>query len=228
MSGALDELLGARRSVRAFLKEPVHLDDLKAMCVAARTAPSGANLQPGRLHILSNEPLENLIEHLQQAVAQKRSFDNEYSYFPEPMPSELKARQRAAGYALYQALNISKRDIEGRRQQFARNYRFFDAPVGVIVTIDRAMGKGCFMDLGMFLMSFLLKVEDMGYSATGIGAMANYASVIEENLGLADDEMVVCGIAIGKADEAHPVNQFRTERASLEEFTSFYGFGPKA
>lgn len=224
MPGSLDDLFASRHSVRAFLDEAVSLDDLKAMCMAARSAPSGANLQPGRLHILSADPLFRLIDQLQQAIVQKRPFDNEYSYFPEPMSRELKARQRAAGYALYQALNISRRDIEGRRQQFARNYSFFGAPVGIIVTIDKAMGKGCFMDLGMFLMSFLLKVEDLGYSATGIGAMANYASVIHENLDLHEDEMVVCGLAVGKADEAHPVNQFRTERASLEEFASFYGF----
>ncbi|MCV6548308.1 MAG: nitroreductase [Cohaesibacter sp.] len=224
MSEVLDDLLFSRRSVRAFLDEPVALDDLKAMCVAARSAPSGANLQPGRLHILTADPLANLVVDLQQAIADNRPFDHGYSYFPKPMPPYLKERQRAAGYALYEALSISRRDLEGRRAQFAHNYRFFGAPVGVIVTIERSMGKGCFMDLGMFLMSFLLKVEDMGYSATGIGAMANYASVIEQNLGLGDDELVVCGLAIGKADQAHPVNQFRTQRAGLEEFAQFYGF----
>ncbi|MCV6576865.1 MAG: nitroreductase [Cohaesibacter sp.] len=224
MSGSLDDVLFSRRSVRAFLDEPVDLDDVKAMCVAARSAPSGANLQPGQLHILTANPLAKLIEGLQQAVAQQRPFDHDYSYFPDPMPAYLKERQRAAGYALYEALSISRRDLDGRRAQFARNYSFFGAPVGIIVTIERTMGKGCFMDLGMFLMTFLLKVEAMGYSATGIGAMANYASVIHEHLGLDEEEMVVCGLAVGKADHDHPVNQFRTQRADLEDFAQFYGF----
>ena len=197
---------------------------LEIMCQAARRAPSGANLQPGRFHVLTGGALSALISALHDAQANGTPHAAEYSYFPTPMPTELKARQRAAGYALYEAMGIGRRDIDGRRAQFARNYAFFGAPVGIVVTINRNMGKGCFMDLGMSLMAFLLSAEDQGYGATGIGALANYGPVVHARLGLPADEMVVCGIAVGMRDDDAPENHFKTDRADLPEFTNFRGF----
>ena len=98
------------------------------------------------------------------------------------------------------------------------------APVGVVVTIDRRMGAGCFMDLGMALMAFQLAAADMGYATTGIGALANYGPVAHAHLELPADEMVVCGLALGLADQDHPANAFRTAREGVESFTSFRGF----
>lgn len=224
MQRSFQNLLSQRHSVRAFTKDPVAKSDLEKICQAARKAPSGANLQPGMFHVLTGDALVGLVSALHDAMERNEPPVSEYSYFPTPMPADLKARQRAAGYALYQALGIAKRDVAGRRAQFARNYAFFDAPVGVIATIDRRMGKGCFMDLGMSLMTFLLAAEDLGYGATGIGALANYGNIVHDHLNLPEDELVVCGIAVGKKDEAAPVNQFRTERDALDVFTSFRGF----
>lgn len=210
--------------MRAFTDKPVPRADLEQICRAARMAPSGANLQPGHFHVLTGAPLAALSARLRAALAEGVPISKEYSYFPNPMPAHLKARQRGAGYALYQALGIERRDLEGRKAQFDRNYDFFGAPAGVVVTIDRDMGAGCFMDLGMALMAFFLSAQDMGWSTTGIGALANYAGLVHDELGLPNDQMVVCGIAIGQADADAPVNQFRTERAGLDEFTSFRGF----
>ncbi len=219
-----DAILARRRSVRAFTQDPVDRPTLERLCQAARRAPSGANLQPGKFHVLTGAPLATLSSRLVAANARGTPADLEYSYFPEKMAPALKDRQRKAGFALYESLGIARRDVAGRRAQFAKNYRFFDAPVGVIVTIDRDMGKGCFMDLGMAIMTFLLAAENVGLGATGIGAIANYGSIVHDHLGLPDDELVVCGIAIGMADENAPVNQFRTERLPLDAFTTFAGF----
>lgn len=221
---SVDGLLTSRRSVRAYLDRPVALAEVQDICRLARTAPSGANLQPGHYHVLTGAPLRDLITSLDQALDRGDPPASEYSYFPEPMPAHLKARQRAAGYALYQALGIGRRDLDGRRQQFRRNYAFFGAPVGVIVTIDRRMGAGCFMDLGMSLMAFLIAAEARGLGASGIGAMANYGPQIHQALALPGDEMVVCGLALGYPDPDAPENHFRTERAELPDFTSFHGF----
>jgi nitroreductase len=190
---------------------------------AARCAPSGANLQPGRFHVLTGAPLKNVSQAL-TAAACDQAVTSDYSYFPNPMPTDLKAKQRAAGFALYHALGIDRRDIAARRAQFDRNYRFFDAPVGIIVTIHKDMGKGCFMDLGMSLMALFLAAEDLGYGTTGIGAIANFSSVAHSALDLPQDELIVCGIALGHADTSAPVNQFRTERDALDDFATFRGF----
>ncbi|SIO05103.1 nitroreductase [Vannielia litorea] len=220
----VSEALAQRRSVRGFLPDPVARSTVEAILTDARRAPSGANLQPGRFIALTGTPLAALSGALAEAIAEGRPQVAEYSYFPKHMPPELKARQRAAGYALYEALGIERRDLDGRRRQFDRNYRFFDAPVGVIVTIDRGMGKGCFMDLGMAIMALLASAEARGLATCGLGAIAHHGDVVHEALGLPEGELVVCGIALGRADPAHPANAVRTAREPLEVFTELRGF----
>jgi len=216
--------LSERRSVRGYLDTPVDRTTVEHILRAARHAPSGANLQPGGFHVLTGAPFETLKTTLADARAAGRPEVSEYSYFPNPMPADLKARQRAAGFALYEALGVTRRDIAGRKAQFEQNYRFFDAPVGIVVTIHRDMGKGCFMDLGMALMALFLAVEDAGLAASGIGALANHGDLVHDTLGLSGDEMVVCGIALGHADPDAPVNSVRTTRAGLDEYATFAGF----
>ncbi len=216
--------LASRRSVRGYLDTPVPRSSIEQILRAARHAPSGANLQPGGFHVLTGAPFETLKTTLAEARTNGRPEVSEYSYFPNPMPATLKARQRAAGFALYEALGVNRRDVAGRKAQFEQNYRFFNAPVGIVVTIHRGMGKGCFMDLGMALMALFLAVEDAGLAASGIGALANHGDLVHDTLGLPDDEMVVCGIALGHADPDAPVNTVRTTRAALDEFATFSGF----
>ena len=217
-------LMRRRRSIRAYRDLPVARALIEDICRLARMAPSGANLQPGRFHVLTGAPLRGLIADLDAAIAGGAPTVEEYSYFPDPMPPALKARRQAAGYALYRALEIDRRDVAGRRRQFRRNYAFFGAPVGVVVTIDRGMGKGCFMDLGMSLMALLLAAEDRGLGATGIGALANYGPEVHRILDLPAEEMVVCGIALGWPDSEAPENSVRTDREDLPAFASFRGF----
>ncbi len=224
MQRSFQDLLSQRHSVRAFTKDPVAKSDLEKICQAARKAPSGANLQPGKFHVLTGPALEGLICALHDAMERNEPPVSEYSYFPIPMPADLKARQRAAGYALYQALGIAKRDVAGRREQFARNYAFFDAPRGRDRHHRPAHGQRLLHGSGMSLMTFLLAAEDQGLGATGIGALANYGNIVHSHLNLPEDELVVCGIAVGKKDETAPVNLFRTERDALDVFTSFHGF----
>lgn len=221
-----EDLLFSRKSVRSFLPDAVPLADIERMLRAARAAPSGANLQPGRFHVLAGTPLGDVKRALADAIAAKRPEVSEYSYFPKPMPPDLKAKQRAAGFALYQSLGIERRDIEGRKAQFAANYAFFDAPVGIVITIHKDMGSGCYMDLGMAMMGLIMTAEAMGYATCGIGALANHADVVHAHLGLGEEELVVCGMALGRANPDAPVNQFRTERDPLDVFATFKGFNP--
>lgn len=221
---AFARLLEQRRSIRAFTDQPVPGSVVRAMLREARMAPSGANLQPGRFVALTGRPLTMLVRALLRAAAEERPEVSEYSYFPDPMPRHLKRRQVAAGAALYDALGIEKRDTGARVDQFARNFRFFGAPVGIVVTAERSMGKGCFMDLGMAIQTLLLAATARGLSACGIGALATRADVVQEHLGLPPDELVVCGIALGKAAEDHPANRFRTTRLKLDEFAEMWGF----
>ncbi|KAF0675923.1 nitroreductase [Profundibacterium mesophilum] len=213
-----------RRSVRAFLPTPVPRATVAGLLEEARRAPSGGNLQPGRFHALAGAALADLSAALRRAIADGRPQVSQYSYFPEPMPPELKARQRAAGYALYAALGIARRDLAGRRAQFDRNYDFFGAPVGIVVSIDRRHGKGGFMDLGMAIHALLDAAHRAGLHSCGIGALAHYGDLVASEIGLGAEEIVVCGIALGHGDMAHPVNGVRTERAPLDDYAVLRGF----
>ena len=223
-SNEFEKLMEQRRSIRAFLPDAIEQETIKAILACARNAPSGANLQPGKFHVLTGKALSELKSSLADALAQNRKPVTEYSYFPKELSKELKARQYAAGFALYKALGIGRRDTQARREQFARNYQFFDAPVGIVVSIDRDMGKGCFMDLGMALMSLFISAQSRGYGTSGIGALSNHADVVHQHLGLPEKELVVCGVALGLPDLDSPVNDTVTDREPLDSFTAFYGF----
>lgn len=216
--------LNARRSTRRFLDKAVPRERLERILALARRAPSGANLQPGFVYALTGTPLDTLSQRLCTAFEQKDARSEEYDYFPTTMPDHLKQRQRDVGYALYNSLGIQRRDIAGRKTQHRRNFQFFDAPVGLIITIERDMGKGCYMDLGMFLQSLFLAAQEDGLATCGIGAMASYHHIIRDELSLPEGEVVVCGMALGYGDDSAPENRFPTPRIGLADYARFQGF----
>ena len=220
----LAEALDGRHSVRAYLDRAVTRAEVAAILRAARRAPSGANLQPGGFHALTGGPLADLTAALARAEAEDGPETPEFRWFPDPMPPELKDRQRRAGAALYAALGIARRDVAGRRAQWARNYAFFGAPVGLVVTIDRRMGEGAWLDLGMAVMAAMLAARGLGLGTTAIGALANHGRLVRDFLGLPGTETVVCGLALGHPDPDAPVNATRTERLDLPGFATFHGF----
>lgn len=216
--------LDRRRSTRRYLSTPVSQAQIERILVRARRAPSGANLQPGFVRVLTGDAKHQLSQQLLQAFWQGSPQQEAYSYFPKPMPAYLKARQRAVGFALYASLGIDKRDTDARKQQHARNFKFFDAPIVLLVSIDSDMGAGCYMDLGMLVQSLFLAAEDEGLATCGIGALASYPDLIKTQLQMGDGETLVCGIALGYADPDAPENQWQSERAPLAEYSEFIGF----
>lgn len=220
----LQDIIFTRSSIRGFLGKPVPKKTIEKVINLARSAPSGANLQPGRFTVLASTSLNALSNTLVEAIQKGRPSVSEYSYFPSPLPDHLLARKREAGFGLYEALDIARRDIQARKKQFENNYRFFGAPVGIVVSIEKNMGKGCFMDLGMAIQNLFIGAETEGLSSCGIGALANYGDLVHEHLQLPKDEIVVCGIALGYADPENPANKFKTPRMKLEEFSDFLGF----
>ncbi len=217
------QLANARRSVRAYLSTPVSDALLQEVLMQARLAPSGANLQPGALIHVRGMVREGLSENLVEAWRQGREEVEDYSYFPKPMPHTLRRRQVAAAQALYGALGVSRDDREGRDAQFERNFRFFDAPVALVVTMEHGFGSGGYMDLGMMLYGLMLAAQAKGLSTCAVGAMASFPNVIRKNLGLEASSHIVCGMALGYADPDAPVNQTTTARCSLDEYFKVMG-----
>jgi nitroreductase len=222
-SDFFSQLVHARRSVRAYLPTPVPDALLQEVLMQARLAPSGANLQPGSLIHVRGAVRKTLSENLVDAFQQGREEAEDYSYFPKPMPHTLRRRQVAAAQALYGALGVSRDDREGRDAQFERNFRFFDAPVALIVTMEHGFGSGGYMDLGMMLYGVMLAAQAKGLSTCAVGAMASYPNLIRENLGLEASSHIVCGMALGYADPDAPVNQTITERCTLDAYFKVLG-----
>jgi len=215
---AFAELSAQRHSVRGFLPTPVPDALLHALLVTARQAPSGANLQPGRFVRVQGAARQALCEDLVLSWREDRAEVEDYSYFPQPLPMTLRRRQVASAQALYGALGVARDDRAGRDAQFERNFRFFDAPVALIVTIDHDFGAGGYMDLGMALYGLMLAAESRGLASCAIGAMASFPSLIRRHLELDEHSNIVCGVAIGYADPAAPVNATRTSRSALDEY----------
>ena len=216
-SQALQWLL-QRRSSRAFLPDAVPDELLQQLLLAARRAPSGGNLQPGRLIAVQGRRRQQLTDALLQDFENQAPEQEDYAYFPRPMPMQLRKRQVAAAQALYSALGVARDDRAGRDAQFARNYRFFDAPVALVVTIDSHFGPGGYMDLGMTLYGLQLAAAAMGLGSCAIGALASYPATVRRLLDLPEHQHIVCGLALGWADDAAPVNQTHTTRAPIAEW----------
>lgn len=216
-------LLNQRRSVRAYLPTPVADDLVAEVMTSARLAPSGANLQPGVFVWVRGAVRQQLCNDLTLAWREGRQEVEDYDYFPDPMPMTLRRRQVAAAQALYGALGVARDDRVGRDEQFERNFRFFDAPVALIVTMPHDFGAGGYMDLGMTLYGVMLAAQAKGLSSCAIGAMASYPNLIRQHVGLDADTKVVCGIAMGYADPDAPVNQTQTTRCGLDEYFKVIG-----
>lgn len=220
---SFDHIINSRSSVRAFLPDSISDAVLQRLLKSARQAPSGANLQPGAFVQVRGTMRQNLTTELQRAFRADAQEVEDYAYFPKPMPAVLKRRQVTAARALFGALGIEREDQCARNLQFERNFSFFDAPVALLVTIDRDFGSGGYMDLGMSIYGLMLAAQAYGLASCAIGAMASYPSLIRRSLGLDARDTIVCGMALGFADSAAPVNQTSTGRCKLEEYFRVIG-----
>lgn len=220
---AVDDAINTRRAVRAFTDEPVSRETVVEVLEAASRAPSGTNMQPWKVHVLLGAARERLAETLVDAYLNRQDeIDAEWSYYPDPIPEPYLSRRRKVGWDLYGLLGIEKGDKERMRIQHARNFRFFDAPVGLICTIDRVLEVGSWLDYGMFLQNVMVAARGRGLHTCPQAAFAPYHRIIREALGIPESEMVVCGMAIGHADPDAPENALETERVPVEAFARFH------
>lgn len=217
------EIIKARRSIRSFLPTSVPEDMLHELLTSARLAPSGANLQPGAFIWVRGGMRDALSNDLIGAWRNGAQETEDYDYFPKPLPHTLRRRQVQAAQALYGALGVARDDRVGRDAQFARNFRFFDAPVALVVVMEDGFGSGGYMDLGMTLYGLMLAAQAKGLSTCAIGALASYPSLIRQHLGLPASSHIVCGMALGYANPSDPVNQTLTTRCALNDYFKVVG-----
>jgi nitroreductase len=226
LRAAVDFAITSRRSLRAFLPTPVPRETIESILAVASRAPSGTNTQPWKVHVLTGAAKDRLVAaivaaHDDPAVA--RTHTEEWDYYPREWTTPYVDRRRKVGWDLYGLLGIGKADRAAMHTQHGRNYRFFDAPVGLVFTIDRLMRQGSFLDYGMFLQSVMVAARARGLDTCPQAAFMQYHRIIAEQLGIPASEMVVCGMSLGYADPARVENTLRTEREPVGAFTTFHG-----
>jgi nitroreductase len=220
----IDEVLIKRRSARAFRPDPVPRVLVEEILRLAARAPSGTNIQPWKVHVVAGDTRARL----EREVLAHRQTDPPDSSAEFPRAGKRKepyvSRMRKLGKAMYGLLGIAKGDQEASWRQWGRNYQFFDAPVGLILTIDRDLDAMSYLDVGMFLMALLLAAKARGLDTCAQGAWNSYWTVTRRVLNVPDDQYIICGVSLGYADEDHPVNALTAEREPLEAFATFHGF----
>lgn len=224
LTDIVDEAITSRRSVRAFLPTPVDEATIRDILTVASRAPSGTNMQPWRTYVATGETLKKIADAvLNSGIRAEKAKWDEYKYYPDQFFEPYLSRRRKVGFDLYGCLGIGKRDTEQMRAQHDRNFVFFDAPVGMIFTIDRRLNQGSWIDYGMFLENIMIAARARGLHTCPQAAFAPYHNQLRPVLGLAPEEVVVCGMALGYEDASKPENDLRTDRAPLEEWVTFKG-----
>ena len=227
-SSIVDEAITSRMSVRAFTSQAVARSDIAAILEAASRAPSGTNCQPWRVYVLTGASLEGLVSKTCAAHDAMRAdptvaaqYVEEYDYYPPKWISPYIDRRRENGWGLYGLLGIGKADKDKMHAQHQRNFRFFDAPVGLMFTVDRAMGRGSLMDLGCFMQNIMVASRGRGLHTCPQAAWNGFHSIVMPHIGAGENEMLACGMSLGYADPDALVNTFHTPRVPVQEFTQW-------
>ena len=222
----VDAAITSRMAVRAFTSEAVARETIAEVLQVASRAPSGTNTQPWKVYVLqgaSRDALVNKVcaahDAIQANPALLADYKEQYDYYPAQWFSPYIDRRRENGWGLYGLLGIGKADRDKMQAQMQRNFRFFDAPVGLMFTVDRGMGRGSLLDYGTFLQSIMVAARARGLHTCPQQAWNMFNSIILPHVGAGAQEMLVCGMAMGYADQMAVVNTFHTPRVPVEEFT---------
>lgn len=222
---AVDWALASRRSVRAFLPKPVAREDIESILEVARFSASGMNMQPWRVHVVTGsakDSLSDAIAEIDNDPIKSNELFEPYDYYPREWFSPYLDRRRKVGWDLYGLLGIAKGDKERMHAQHGRNYRFFDAPVGLFFTVDKELREGSLMDYGMFLQSVMVAARSRNLHTCPQAAFLKFHRVIADHLHIPIGQMLVCGMSLGYADETRIENTLVTEREPVSAFSTFH------
>jgi nitroreductase len=223
-AAVVDEAITSRRSIRAFLPTPVAREDIDAILSVASRAPSGTNIQPWKVTVLSGSSLTNLSDAILAAHNDPDTLathEEEYPYYPKAWESPYIERRRKVGWDLYGLLGLRREDKAGMHAQHGRNYAFFGAPVGLMFTIDRILELGSWLDYGMFLEAVMVAARGRGLDTCPQAAFNRFHRIIGEHIDMPKGETLVCGMSLGYADPERIENTLVTEREPLERFVRF-------
>lgn len=218
----VSDALQARKSTRAYLDRAVPEALIREILDAARHAPSGVNTQPWQVAVVSGERKRQLCALLEEQFRKGVKGQMDYKYYPDEWQEPYRERRKVCGLQMYSTLSIGREDKQKQLDQWAANYRAFDAPVVLFFFLDPVMNSGSFIDYGMFLQSIMLTAVEKGLATCPQAALGEYPMIVKQELGYPEESILLGGMALGYEDKGALVNSYRTERLSVDEFTRFF------
>lgn len=221
----LEEAIRSRKSVRRFLPQTVSRDVIEAMLELAARAPSGNNIQPWIVHVVTGKVKQAISKDILDAIkTEPNQHQAEYDYYPGEWFEPYQARRRAVGFELFEQLGIARADREAREKQTLRNFEFFDAPVALFISLDRRLSLGSYVDLGMFIQNLLLVAREHDLHTCAQAAFAPFHRIVRHHIPLADEHLLVCAVSLGYEDPDALENMLQTPREVVSGFSEFHGF----
>jgi nitroreductase len=222
---AVDDAIRSRKSVRAFLPTPIARSTVEELLTVASRSASGSNIQPWRVRVIAGETKNRLTAAILDAVARDgfEPYQREWNYYPVNWREPFLGRRRKIGWDMYSLLGVAKGDFEGTQAARLRNYEFFGAPIGMIFTLDEDLEIGSWLDLGIFLDAVMIAARGRGLHTCPQAAFADFHRIIRPQLNIPENQIIVCGMALGHIDPDAPVNALVTERAPIGDFATFEG-----
>ena len=219
------DAIQSRKSIRAFKPDPVPIETIKEILRISQRAPSGTNTQPWHVYVCAGDVKQALSDNvLAMARAGTGKSYADYDYYPAKWNDIHQARRRGVGWGLYGLLGIQKGDREASARQGARNFVFFDAPVGIFITVDSYLAKGNWADTGMYIQTVMLAAKAFGLDTCPQAAWIPYQEAVYRHLGIPEHQSLVTGMSLGYADPDKIENTLVSERAELEDVATFRGF----
>lgn len=216
------EAIQQRKSVRAFLNKEVKKSTINTILTAASHAPSGANIQPWQVAVVTGETKLKLQAQIESCFREGDKGKADYHYYPEKWIEPYKSRRVACGLQMYSTLKIERKEKQRQLDLWAANYRAFDAPVMLLFFMDASMQTGSFMDYGMFLQSIMLTAVEQGLATCPQASLADYPEIIKTTLDYPQDTILLCGMSLGYEDKKALVNTYRTPREDVSAFTRHF------
>jgi len=217
----VSESILKRKSVRAFLDKPVDKEILYKLFDIARFAPSGHNVQPWEIIVLTGQSKKKLSDALVEAVKSGVERQYDYIYEAKDMPQYLKDRRKACNNRVFEFKNIDPKDKAALQEHILQNFLFFNAPVELLLLREKNLGENTFIDIGIMAQTIMLLALEFGLATCPKTSIAAYAPIIRKTLNIPDSKMIIMGISLGYPDNEAYINKLTMDRIPVEEFVTF-------
>jgi nitroreductase len=223
MNKDVKDAIISRRSIRKFLSKDINKEIIEDILNVSARAPSGTNIQPWNVHVLTGSARDRICKKASSAFLDpKIDKKNDRLHYMDNFRDPYITRRRKVGWDLYELLNIKKGDYEKTKAFHVQNFNFFDAPVGLLFTIEKDLGWMSWLDYGMFLQNICIAARGYGLHTCPQAAWGQINNVLSPLLNIQDNHIIHCGISLGWEDENAEVNKLRTVREDINTFTTFH------